>query len=523
MPDLTGNVVNIAGGGASGTWRFSPRNDPHRRLRLTSIRVQDAERPEAFELPLSQYADGEIVVRCQHVDDAWLYGAEVIVGGSMRVASWPKLIAALPERPTPDAALLSGLARAAYDAAVRPGTLTHSPCPRGLMLTHNNRLRTVLVNGPKIFSAFRDEIAKARHVVCAAFYKWDHASGAANMIEEGIRLAAAASPIRLTVHLLVSDLKIDANRSINELWDSVRETDLSDKVTFRLATYPHYLFGSLHDKIISVDGRTLLITGANPETYHDHPETCWRDTGFVIDGPACLAANSSFEDSWERHAKHWECKQRSGSFDCQGVDFGPQRRTPLPPVPPWEPNGVSMIALGKTAGSIGAANKDNPQDAAFLTLIEKAARTINVVTPNVNVERLEQALLKAAGRGVRVRLVTGKGFNDWGEDFQGRTNEEVAASVKRAIQGLAPSARGNFEFHWNTTDDGRVTDGNVDRACHTKFLSADEQVAVIGSGNLDIQSWDWSREFNVLIDSRPETERLNREIFDLHWRHSKPA
>ena len=36
---------------------------------------------------------------------------------------------------------------------------------------------------------------------------------------------------------------------------------------------------------------------------------------------------------------------------------------------------------------------------------------------------------------------------------------------------------------------------------HVKYLSADNKIAIVGSGNMDSQSWNHSHEFNVLVDN----------------------
>ena len=40
------------------------------------------------------------------------------------------------------------------------------------------------------------------------------------------------------------------------------------------------------------------------------------------------------------------------------------------------------------------------------------------------------------------------------------------------------------------------------RNCHVKFCAVDGQVAIIGSGNQDTQSWFHSQEINVMMDSK---------------------
>lgn len=47
------------------------------------------------------------------------------------------------------------------------------------------------------------------------------------------------------------------------------------------------------------------------------------------------------------------------------------------------------------------------------------------------------------------------------------------------------------------------------RNCHVKYAQFDDQVAIIGSGNQDTQSWYHSQEINVMVDSREIVKEWN--------------
>ena len=48
---------------------------------------------------------------------------------------------------------------------------------------------------------------------------------------------------------------------------------------------------------------------------------------------------------------------------------------------------------------------------------------------------------------------------------------------------------------------------------HTKFLTADNQIAIVGSANWDEQSWYNSRELNLLIHGHKITNSLCQKVF----------
>ncbi|MFY2508749.1 phospholipase D-like domain-containing protein [Vibrio pectenicida] len=47
---------------------------------------------------------------------------------------------------------------------------------------------------------------------------------------------------------------------------------------------------------------------------------------------------------------------------------------------------------------------------------------------------------------------------------------------------------------------------------HVKYISVDG-ISIIGSMNLDIQSWKYSGELSMVIKDRPLNETLNKNIF----------
>jgi phosphatidylserine/phosphatidylglycerophosphate/cardiolipin synthase-like enzyme len=71
-------------------------------------------------------------------------------------------------------------------------------------------------------------------------------------------------------------------------------------------------------------------------------------------------------------------------------------------------------------------------------------------------------------------------------------------------------------------------------SCHVKFMSVDSQVAILGNGNQDTQSWCHSQEVNIMVDSpqlvqdweamltaNQNTGRFGRTEIDGIWRDRK--
>jgi phosphatidylserine/phosphatidylglycerophosphate/cardiolipin synthase-like enzyme len=60
-------------------------------------------------------------------------------------------------------------------------------------------------------------------------------------------------------------------------------------------------------------------------------------------------------------------------------------------------------------------------------------------------------------------------------------------------------------------------------ANHAKFISADGEVAIIGSGNMDQMSWKHSRELNILIDDAASAGKLDAIVFEPYWKNGIDA
>ncbi|KAN0105527.1 hypothetical protein V8E52_010932 [Russula decolorans] len=146
-----------------------------------------------------------------------------------------------------------------------------------------------------------------------------------------------------------------------------------------------------------------------------------------------------------------------------------------------------------------------PQDVAWLSAMRYAKRSVFIQTPTFNASPIIAATLNACRRGVQVTLYLDLGFNDQGEmiPFQGGTNEEVVHRMYTALNSEGNGAEKHLKVFWYTsTDQNRPLDAAIKkRNCHVKFMSVDDQIAILGSGNHDTQSWFHSQEVNVMVDS----------------------
>jgi len=106
---------------------------------------------------------------------------------------------------------------------------------------------------------------------------------------------------------------------------------------------------------------------------------------------------------------------------------------------------------------------------------------------------------------VEVVLYLDLGYNDVGEMIpgQGGTNEQVVNTMYKDLAATSKDNIGKLKVYWYTGKDMIEPYPNSvkKRSCHVKFCSVDGEIAIIGNGNQDTQSWFHSQEINLLIDS----------------------
>jgi phosphatidylserine/phosphatidylglycerophosphate/cardiolipin synthase-like enzyme len=168
------------------------------------------------------------------------------------------------------------------------------------------------------------------------------------------------------------------------------------------------------------------------------------------------------------------------------------------------------------------------QNRAFGGVFKYAKKEINMTTPSFNSLGFKSFVLDAVKNGVTVNLLLSKNYQDYNAPFQemGKNSRAVKTTLDEINFELSKSkanpgkVMGSFNVNWFVTRAGflsgkRAGERYENRIVlneifynhnHTKFLCADGQVAIIGSANLDEQSWFNSHEFNLVIEG-PEVVR----------------
>ncbi|KAJ5540873.1 hypothetical protein N7494_005949 [Penicillium frequentans] len=399
-------------------------------------------------------------------------------------------------------------------------------------------------------------IARAEHEVFLGTNFWIH-SDAATLVTNGIRELNRRAGERGTkvVMKMVYD-RGDPKQVLENRLEVSGEQRTSDKVRLpapheipnvdlKVINFHRPVFGTFHSKFTVIDRRMCLLQSSNIQD-NDNLEMLSHIEGPIVDAfydaallsygrpldPPLPMLNSPAERAYFLFP-HWdvdfegEAKRvnhsinpREGETPTQAVtrhlnttiqpdttgnapdtDQDP-RMTPYILLPQHEPFPMAVVNR-EPYGSPNHSSTHNPQDAAFVSAINNAKRTIFIQTPNMNADPLLEPLLAAIRRGVIVKPYLCLGYNDAGEllPFQNGTNEMIANKLYNSLKTAEEKSRFRVHYYVGKDQIQPIHNSFKKRSCHIKLMIIDEQVAIQGNGNLDTQSFFHSQEINVMLDS----------------------
>jgi phosphatidylserine/phosphatidylglycerophosphate/cardiolipin synthase-like enzyme len=259
-----------------------------------------------------------------------------------------------------------------------------------------------------------------------------------------------------------------------------------------------------HDKSIIVDRSILLVSNINMEpaadpTWASSSGNDWYQMGVVLQGEIAGAAASEATSAWT-HAGAFASSQPGGAPSAIPTMIAPGGTGCTP-----------MIALGRevTAGESSSA------DQGFAALFESAQQELHVQTPNLNDDGALNALVQATNN-VDVYVVVSKGFTESLPGEGGSNVYVVGDHLPDMLQQAGNACRLHVRWYATPDNPGVAVDGTyINGASHAKYASADSQLMVLGSQNMDTQSWQVSREFSVAIDDPATTATFDSAFWNV--------
>lgn len=219
-----------------------------------------------------------------------------------------------------------------------------------------------------------------------------------------------------------------------------------------------------HRKIVVVDGRVGWVGSQNMHQIEYEPNTFYREVMARVTGPVVLELQAIFIGDWFLETEE---------------DISAPELMPMP-----------TATEGGVAAQVLPSGPDHPQarvDSLFTDLIHSAEERVVLTTPYfIPNEPLSLALQTAVEKGVKVTLFVTSTTNSFLIDHAQRSyyDELLQAGVEVMLYR--------------------------ERFLHAKHLSIDDDIAVIGSANMDRRSFELNSEVTLIAYDQGVVTQLRR-------------
>jgi cardiolipin synthase len=221
-----------------------------------------------------------------------------------------------------------------------------------------------------------------------------------------------------------------------------------------------------HRKILVIDNRTTYCGSQNcadPEFRVKAKFAPWVDAMMRFEGPIARQNQHLFASDWMAQVKD---------------DLNDLLRQPLPPGEP----GFTAQVIGT-----GPTVRNSAMPEVFENLLYTARRELFITTPYyVPDESMQAALCACARRGVATTII-----------FPARNDSWIVGAASRSYYGELLAAGVRIHEY----------EGGL---LHTKSLTMDGEITLIGSANMDRRSFELNYENNILLCDPTVTAEMRR-------------
>lgn len=314
---------------------------------------------------------------------------------------------------------------------------------------HAGNAVALYTDGPDAFGAAGEAIARARsEVLVETYILRDDSTGRA------LRAQLAAAAARgVAVRMLADGWGSFTVRS--RFWRGLASAGIAVRVFHPMWKQWRYHLYRDHRKIIVVDRQVAFTGGMNIADEYGSPEgppgTVWRDTHCRVEGPAAWELAVVFREGWVRAG--------GDPFPIEPLSAAPAAPGARVLVLDSQTHRGNVETASVLAATIGAARRRVWITNAYFAPGSASVRGLGAV----------------ARRGVDVRLL-----------LPGRSDVPL---LRHAGHGYYADllAAGVRVFEYRAA------------VLHAKTIVADDRVGVVGSSNLDVRSFRYNAECNLLI------------------------
>jgi len=333
-----------------------------------------------------------------------------------------------------------------------------------------NRIE-VLLNGNETFPAILRDIRAAKSTITSAQYLYEGGSIAREIAQAFAERGRAGVKVRI----LLDDH--GSGSAPAEIIDIMKqggcEVEYFRRIEAEGIIFPwkllRYNYRS-HRRVLVIDGKIGFTGGygiSEAWTGDGRTPDHWRDTNVRIEGPVVIFLQAAFAESW---------------LETTGIAIGGENYFPR-----LDPVGNLTGQIVKSSPSGGSFQNYM----LFLLSINSAKKSILITNPYfIPDDVMTEALVKAAGRGVRVEIL-----------LPGKIDSQLTYTASRSHYG--PLLLGGVHVYEYKAS-----------LLHAKTIVVDGVWATIGSTNFDNRSFALNQEINLTVYNREIAQRLERIFAD---------
>ena len=332
-------------------------------------------------------------------------------------------------------------------------------------LTANNSVK-LLLNGEEKFPEVLKALEAARHHIHIEYYIYEDDATGNSVADILIKKAEEGVEVRFMYDAFGSNglgksfiEKLETAGIQTAPFYKIKLTALASRLNYRN-----------HRKIVVVDGKTSFVGGINMSDKYRNDgvgdnELFWRDTHLMLTGTATAYLQYLFLCDWN-FASHNTLIYSESYF----------------------PSPASTTTIGKEIVQLVPSGPDSDLPVIFYSLLEAigaAQKKILITSPYfIPGESLMDALIIAAQSGLKVQIVV-PGISD---------SKMVNAAARSYYTELLKYGVEIFLYN----------KGFV----HAKTMVIDDDLAIVGSANMDYRSFDLNFEINALVYGIEITKQL---------------
>jgi phosphatidylserine/phosphatidylglycerophosphate/cardiolipin synthase-like enzyme len=298
--------------------------------------------------------------------------------------------------------------------------------------------------------------------------------------------------------------------------------DLKIKSVFMLP------FSVMHPKFIIIDRKKVVLPSCNISWEE------WFEGAVTMSGPVVEQFLKFYFDFWERKqevpAVVWSTENETSDAQSNAATLKSK---------------VALAARGISTIFLPSPHRRNPQlnpfattermlapptplNSFILTIFARAERSIRIQTPNVTAPPVLSALLASLARGIDVQILTSERLMILEQLVTAGTTTSrcinklikrygilIAKSAQRTASdeeaAIAPSTPGRLHISYFEPIGGpraRGKEAGEPQQSHLKMSIVDNEVVVLGSGNLDRASWYTSQELGVAFFDKEVVKKV---------------